>query len=266
MARVRRAFQTRAVGHAGTLDPFATGLLVVLLGRATRLARFVERQPKRYRADVTIGVATDTDDLTGTVIAQRDPGSWPDAAALGAALETLEGRQPQRPPAYSARKVEGKRAYAIARSGGEPVLESREVVVHSIRLLDWRPPVASIEAVVSTGTYIRAIARDLGTRLGTVAHCSALRREAIGPFAALGAVTPELLTGTEELLSPLALLDGMQRVELDPAGVAAIGHGRPVAAAAGTGGEAALVFDGRLIAVAEEHAGSWLPRVVLEAA
>lgn len=266
MARVRRAFNTRAVGHAGTLDPFATGLLVVLIGRATRLARFVERQAKRYRADVTIGVATDTDDSTGAVIAEKVPGAWPGASALSEALRSLEGTYPQQPPAYSARKVQGRRAYAIARAGGEPVLEPRDVTVHAIRLVDWTPPVASIEALVSAGTYVRSIARDLGERLGSVGHCSALRRESIGAFEAANAVTLDALTGSEPLLAPLALLGEMPRVELDVDGVAAVRHGRAVHADAATGAEAALVADGKLIAIAEGVDGWWHPRVVLEAA
>ena len=266
VARVRRAFNTRAVGHAGTLDPFATGLLVVLVGRATRLARFVERQAKRYRAEVTIGVATDTDDATGTVIAESAPSSWPDAATIREALRGLEGTYPQRPPAYSARKVEGKRAYAIARAGGSPVLEARDVTVHSMRLLEWTPPVASIEAVVSAGTYVRSIARDLGERLGSVAHCSALRRESIGPFEAAHAVTLDALTGSEALLPPLALLGGMPRIELDADGLSAVSHGRPVRAESAAVAEAALVAGDRLIAIAEGVDGWWQPRVVMEAA
>ena len=266
VARVRRAFNTRAVGHAGTLDPFATGLLVVLVGRATRLARFVERQLKRYRADVTIGVATDTDDSTGAVVAERAPAAWPDDAGVRQALHTLEGTYAQRPPAYSARKVEGRRAYAIARAGGEPVLEARNVTVHSIRLLEWSQPVATIEAIVSAGTYVRALARDLGERLGAVAHCSALRREAIGAFAAANAIALDALTGTEPLLSPLELLGDMPRVELDADGVVAVSHGRAVRAEVANGVEAALIADGRLIAIAESVDGWWHPRVVLEAA
>ena len=266
VARVRRAFNTRAVGHAGTLDPFATGLLLVLIGRATRLARFVERQVKRYRADVTLGVATDTDDSTGAVIAERTPSAWPDDAAFRAALRSLEGTYPQRPPAYSARKVDGQRAYAIARAGGEPVLEARDVTVHSIHLVAWTPPVATIEVVVSAGTYVRAIARDLGERLGSVGHCSALRREAIGAFEAAHAVPLDQLGGSEPLLSPLALLGEMPRVELDQEGVGAVIHGRAVRADVELGTEAALIADGRLIAIAEGIGGWWHPRVVLEAA
>lgn len=266
MARVRRAFGTRAVGHAGTLDPFATGLLVVLVGRATRLARFVERQAKRYRADVTLGVGTDTDDSTGTITAERALATWPDAARMQEALATLRGTYAQRPPAYSARKVEGKRAYAIARAGGEPVLASREVTVHEIRLLDWTPPVASLEAVVSAGTYVRAIARDLGERLGTVAHCSALRRESIGAFEAADAVTLDALSGSEALLPPIALLGGMTQVELDADAMDAVGHGRSLPTNGVAGVEAALMAEGRLIAVAERVDDRWQPRVVMEAA
>ena len=254
------------MGHAGTLDPFATGLLVVLLGRATRLARFVERLAKRYRADVIIGVGTDTDDSTGTITAERIPATWPDDARMREALATLQGTYAQRPPAYSARKVDGKRAYAIARAGGEPVLASREVTVHEIRLLDWTPPVASLEAVVSAGTYVRAIARDLGERLGTVAHCSALRRESIGAFEAANAVTLDGLSGSEALLPPIALLGAMPRVELDAEALAAVGHGRSLPANGVAGPEAALMAEGRLIAVAERVADRWQPRVVMEAA
>ena len=244
----------------------ATGLLVVLVGKATRLARFVERQVKRYRAEVTIGTATDTDDSTGAIIARQVPDAWPEAAVLSEALRSLQGTYPQRPPAYSARKVEGRRAYAIARAGGEPALEARDVTVHSIRLLEWSPPVATVEAVVSAGTYVRAIARDLGERLGAVAHCSALRREAIGAFEAASAIALEALTGGEELLSPLALLGNMPRIELDAEGVGAVSHGRAVRAEVAAARAAALVAGGKLIAIAEEVDGWWHPRVVLEAA
>ena len=254
------------MGHAGTLDPFATGLLVVLVGRATRLARFVERQPKRYRADVTLGTATDTDDRTGTPIREQVPSSWPAESEVQDALRTLQGTHPQAPPAYSARKVEGRRAYAIARAGGMPELESREVTVHSIDLIRWAPPVATIEAVVSAGTYVRAMARDLGERLGSAAHCSALRREAIGAFRADDALTLDQLAPDSPLLPPLALLGDMPRVELDAEELSAVTHGRAVPAAPDSGDEAALVSGDRLIAVAALHDGWWQPRVVLEAA
>lgn len=266
VARVRRVLGTRAVGHAGTLDPFATGLLVVLVGRATRLARFVERQRKRYRADVVLGTATDTDDATGTVIASRVPDPWPDAAAVEAALRSLTGTSLQRPPAYSARKVDGERAYTIARRGGAPALTPREVTVTSLELVEWAAPRATIDAVVSAGTYVRALARDLGERLGAVAHCAALRREAIGALTVTEAIPLDRLSRDVALRSPLDLLGDMPRVALDAGGAAAVAHGRPVPAAAGAAGEAALVTEGRLVAVAEAGDGWWQPRVVLEAA
>jgi len=266
VARVRRVLGSRAVGHAGTLDPFATGLLVVLVGRATRLARFVERQVKRYRADIAVGTATDTDDLTGAVTIDRTPAAWPDEARVRDALAALAGTYRQRPPAYSARKVEGRRAYAIARAGGTPELESREVTVRSIELVRWLPPVATIVAVVSAGTYIRALARDLGERLGSAAHCAALRREGIGALSVEDAWSLEALGAETRLLAPLALLGEMPRVALDEAQAAAVAHGRPVVGAGEPRGEAALVCDGRLVAVAEASDGMWQPRVVLEAA
>jgi tRNA pseudouridine55 synthase len=257
------------VGHAGTLDPFATGLLVVLVGGATRLARFVEREAKRYTADVTFGVATDTDDSTGAVIGERVPASWPDEAGIRVALQALEGTWLQRPPAYSARKVAGRRAYKIARAGGVPELEPREVTVSSIELMRWAPPVATLDTVVSAGTYVRAIARDLGERLGGVAHCSALRRVSIGSFRVDDAIPLERLAGPVPLIAPLALLGGMHRRELSEAEYRDTLHGRPVAVDAGEQGErgeAALVHEERLIAVAERVEEEWRPRVVLEAA
>lgn len=269
MARVRRALGIRAVGHAGTLDPFATGLLVVLVGGATRLARFVERQAKRYVADVTVGVATDTDDWTGAITGERAPVRWPDEAALRLALHALEGTYLQRPPAYSARKVAGRRAYKIARAGGVPELAAREVTVSSIELLRWVPPVATIDTVVSPGTYVRAIARDLGEGLGAMAHCSALRRVSIGPFRAEDAIPLEHLTGPVRLIPPLALLGGMHRRVLSASEYRDTLHGRPVAVGGGEEGEegeAALVYEGRLVAVAERVEAEWRPRVVLEAA
>lgn len=254
------------MGHAGTLDPFATGLLVVLVGRATRLARFVERQAKRYRADIAIGTATDTDDLTGAVTVDRTPAEWPDEARVRGAIAELAGTYLQRPPAYSARKVDGRRAYAIARAGGTPVLESREVTVRSIELVRWAPPVATIVAVVSAGTYIRALARDLGERLDSAAHCAALRREAIGALRVEDAVGLDAMSTGTPILAPLALLGEMPQVVLDDTQVADVAHGRSVPGTPGDVGEAALVSQGRLIAVAEAGAGSWHPRVVMEAA
>ena len=266
VARVRRALGTREVGHAGTLDPFATGLLVLLIGRATRLARFVERLPKGYRTVVRLGQATDTDDATGRVIIERPLDPWPSEPEVRTGLESLAGVQRQRPPAYSARRVEGRRGYELARAGVAVELPAREVTVYRVELIRYQPPLLEFSATVSAGTYIRALARDLGERLGTAAHCLELRREWIGPFlvnqatdlAAVGSGTP--------LLTPLRLVEGLQQVALAPGQAEQIGRGKTIPAESGRGGEAALVWQDRLVAVAERIGEQWQPRIVLEPA
>lgn len=269
MARVRKALGTRAVGHTGTLDPFATGLLVVLVGRATRLARFVEQQAKTYLATARLGVSTATDDGTGAVTATADPAVPPPPVAMvEAALAGFLGAQRQRPPAYSAKHVEGERSYRKARRGETVTLPEVDVTVEAITLVRYAWPELVFRATVSPGTYLRALGRDLGARLGTGAHLTALRREAIGalrveqalPLAALGPTTP--------LLPVLAVLGGMPEVAVTAEEAAAVGFGRAIA---GRGTEApeapvALTHQGRLIAIAAARAGRLAPTVVLEPA
>jgi tRNA pseudouridine55 synthase len=271
--RVRRAYGTRAVGHTGTLDPFATGLLVVLLGRATRLARFVEAQPKRYLAVARLGVTTETDDPTGAVTATHDIAALEEAAVRDALL-ALRGEGRQRPPVYSAKRVQGERSYDLARRGAAVELARVPVTVHDVALLSWRNPELRFRVTVSPGTYIRALARDLGERLGVGAHLSALRREAIGPLSVDDAVAVDALDQRPPLLPPVAVLSDMPRAALDATELAAVRHGRPVALPAGAaptggpegGGEVALVYDGRLVAVAALRSGTLHPIVVLEPA
>jgi tRNA pseudouridine55 synthase len=262
---VRRVLRERSVGHAGTLDPFATGLLVVLVGRATRLARYVERQAKGYLAEAVLGVATDTDDATGAVVRRPDQARpLPPEEEIRAALATLVGRYPQRPPAYSARRVAGERAYRLARRG-EPVdLPATEVTVHALEAVEWAAPVLRFRAVVSAGTYIRALARDLGERLGVGAHLAGLRREWIGPLRVEQAHRLETIDAGTPLLPPLDLVAHLPRVELGAEELEAVSHGRSVVRDFATG-EAALVREGRLVAVAEAIPAGWQPRVVLEA-
>jgi tRNA pseudouridine55 synthase len=187
VARVRKLFHTRAVGHTGTLDPFATGLLVLVLGAATRLARWAERRRKVYRATVRLGQTTTTDDLTGALVSERTPGEWPSLEAVGKALAALTGLQQQRPPAYSAKLIGGVRSYRLARRGGggrgaavEPAPVA--VTVHRLVLVEYRPPLVTLRAEVSPGTYLRAVGRDLGEALGTGAHLTELRREQVGSW------------------------------------------------------------------------------------
>ena len=268
VARVRHLLHTREVGHAGTLDPFATGLLVVLTGRATRLARFAERQPKAYRATARLGVSTATDDLTGDVTGGGfGEAGVPTGSVVERALASMVGRQLQRPPAFSAKRVGGVRSYRRARRGEQVELASVEVEILAIELLDCTPPLVTFRTVVSPGTYVRAIARDLGERLGCGAHLTALRREAIGTIRVEEAVPLERL-GPSALRPPLEAVRHLRRVVADEAAARAIGFGQqPMLPASGDDGLVAAVDQaGRLLAVGEMTAGRFAPQVVLEAA
>jgi tRNA pseudouridine55 synthase len=266
VAVVRRQVGTRAVGHAGTLDPFATGLLVVLVGRATRLARFVESEAKDYEAVIRFGTATDTDDGTGEVIATAPPGEWPTRDEVAGALAAMCGTQAQRPPVYSAKHVGGARSYALARAGRAVELAPVPVTIHDAVLREWTPPDCTVTARVGKGTYLRAMARDLGEALGIPAHCAELRRTTIGPFRVADAIAPGDAQPAA-LRSAAEMVRHLPQVVLDPAGCREIGFGRAVARESGTVGPAALVAeDGRLVAVAEATERGWQPVVVLEPA
>ncbi len=263
--RVRQAVASRAVGHTGTLDPFATGLLVMMVGRATRLARFVEAQPKTYVATARLGTRTDSDDLTGTVIGEvRADVAIPESELRGA-LEGFLGHQQQRPPAYSAKRIQGNRSYLLARLGRTVEPRAIRVTVHQIELVSYRPPEVTFRAVVSAGTYLRAIARDLGERVGVGAHLVALRREAIGGLRVEAAVP--LREVTVEALRPVRTVLGHLPVrELDEAGRIAVSHGRPLPAEGVPEGDVALVAGEELVAVARAGDGWLRPSVVLGSA
>ncbi|MBA3341970.1 MAG: tRNA pseudouridine(55) synthase TruB [Gemmatimonadaceae bacterium] len=176
---VRRIYGERSIGHLGTLDPFATGLLVLLLGRATRLATFIVTEPKVYEATIRLGVETDTDDCTGAVIREAEA---PARAAIDRAIADLTGRISQVPPAYSAKCVDGTRAYDAARRGQPIDLEPVSVEVHEWRVLADRGRELDVRIECGTGTYVRALARDLGRQTGSAAHLSSLRRVRSGNF------------------------------------------------------------------------------------
>lgn len=260
--RVRRALRVRSAGHTGTLDPFATGLLVVLLGRATRLARFVEAQAKTYHAVARLGVSTDTDDRTGTVLEEHSLERL-DAAAVRRALEGFLGPGRQRPPAYSAKHVDGERSYRLARRG-EPVAPAEvPVTVLAVEWLRWTPPELEFRITASAGTYIRAVARDLGAALGVGGHLRALRREAIGGLRVEDAVPLEAL-GPESVRSPASVLGHLPAVTLDAVGRGHAVHGRPVPEDAGAPGALARLMAGEeLVAVARRESEGWQPVVVL---
>jgi tRNA pseudouridine55 synthase len=265
--RVRRALKTRAAGHTGTLDPFASGLLVVLVGGATRLARFVEGQPKRYLATARLGIQTATDDLTGEIVARFPNSESVPEVRVREELATFLGQHPQRPPAFSAKWVAGERSYRKARRGEPVELAEVPVMVHDIELVDYSPPDLRFRAVVGSGTYIRALARDLGHQLGVGAHLTALRREAIGSLVVEDAVPLEQL-GPAAVLSPQSVLRDLPSVDLDETARNAVVHGRAVRDSGevgkrGSGEAVALLQSGELLGVARTE-DSWLrPTVVL---
>jgi tRNA pseudouridine55 synthase len=264
--RVRRMLGIRAAGHTGTLDPFATGLLIVLVGRATRLARFVEVQPKTYLATARLGIRTDTDDLTGQVIGTAQPTGMVSPSRLSDALAGFSGTYLQRPPQYSAKHVAGERSHQKARRGEMVELADVSVTVHRIELIEYRPPDLTFRAEVSAGTYIRAIARDLGDLLAVGAHLTRLRREAIGSLRVEDAVTLDELTPAA-LLPPADVLRNLPTVHLDEAARQAVVHGRAVVdgrtAGQGGGGAVALMSGGELVAIARPEDGWLHPAVVL---
>ena len=259
VARVRRALGGPRAGHTGTLDPFATGLLVVALGRATRLIRFMPSEPKVYRATITFGAATDTDDSTGRATAH---GSAPDESAVRAAIPRLTGRLEQQPPAFSARHVDGRRAYEIAREGGTPQLSPTTVTVDEWQVHSFEDGRLDATITCSSGTYIRALARDLGRFCGTVAHLSALRRTRIGPFDVADAVTLDD-AGHAHVRPSTEALVGMARQVVADDDVERLSHGRPVTAREGGANVALVDQAGELIAIGEREGEWWQPRVVI---
>jgi tRNA pseudouridine55 synthase len=252
------------VGHAGTLDPFASGVLVVCVGSATRLADDVADADKQYIAQVSFGATSTTDDLEGEITPTGSPPPAP--ADLQRAASALVGRIQQTPPAYSAVHVAGQRAYKLARAGKPVELTARSVEVHAIELLEFAGSTARLRIDCGKGVYIRALARDLGRALGCGAYCSALTRTRIGHFTLDAAVnlndlSPQNLP-THLLPARLAVAD-WPHVELGAALVAELQLGRPIPAPApldGGSGVAAVDAAGRLIALCDFDMGTSLLR------
>lgn len=201
----RRAYGERSIGHLGTLDPFATGLLLMLIGRATRLATFIETEPKVYKARIRFGTETDTDDATGVVMRSAP---FPDLRAVDEAILSLTGELMQVPPAYSAKSVDGTRAYDAARSGHPIDLPAVPVTVHEW-IVQGRDD-DSIDATITCGggTYVRALARDLGRMTGSAAHLEALRRIRCGEFDVSDAASLEDLRNAPPPLRKLTIVAG----------------------------------------------------------
>ncbi|MBA3317357.1 MAG: tRNA pseudouridine(55) synthase TruB [Gemmatimonadales bacterium] len=234
------------------------------MGRATRLARFVGPQPKTYLATARLGARTDTDDLTGALVEESAVDGLSEEQVF-AALASFAGEQRQRAPAYSAKHIGGERSHRLARRGLAVEPPEASVTVHRIEPVGWVSPALTFRATVSAGTYLRSIARDLGTRLGVGGHLTALRREAIGGLRVEDAVTLDRVT-RDSLLPVLQVLRHLPAVELDPEARAAVLHGRAVAdgeAAGRSGGVVALLQGSELVAVARAEDGWLKPTVVL---
>ena len=215
--RVQRLVKPHKVGHAGTLDPLATGVLVVAIGPATRLIEYVQRLPKTYQATFLLGRTSDTEDVEGDVV--ELPGAYiPTEEQLNAALPQFVGTIQQRPPAYSALKVEGQRAYQLARRGAAVELAARPVEIFSLEILRYAYPELELLVRCGSGTYVRSLGRDLAQSLGTGAVMSALRRLAIGPFDTASAVAVAELSLDliqQRLQPPLLALGELPHVEVN---------------------------------------------------
>ncbi len=270
VARVRRIAGTRRVGHGGTLDPMATGVLIIGVGRATRLLTYVIGTGKAYAATIRLGQSTITDDAEGEVVATVPAGHLTDEQ-IRAGLAQLTGEIDQVPSAVSAIKINGRRSYARVRAGEEVALASRRVTVSRLDLLAVRrgvPEVVDLDVDVacSSGTYVRALARDLGTGLGVGGHLTALRRTAVGPFQASEAVTlEELALAPAERLMSVAEAAGrlLPRRDASPAEVRVLAHGGPLAAQGIDGPYAVFDPAGEVVAVVRERGGRTKAEVVL---
>jgi tRNA pseudouridine55 synthase len=239
---------------------------VVLVGRATRLARFLDDRPKVYRATVRLGQGSDTDDATGVLGSRVADRAFPPDQVRDA-LGGFVGTYAQRPPVYSAKKVDGERAYAMAREGKDVTLAPVAVTVHSAELLGMAGNDAEIRVSVSGGTYVRALARDLGERLGVPAHCAALRREAIGGFRVEDAVALDAVTRETPLLAPTRVVAHLPGFEATPAEVAALRHGRRIPRSGLRDAPALSALSaGALVAVGHAVGDAFQPDVVLEGA
>jgi tRNA pseudouridine55 synthase len=267
---VRKVAGTRKVGHAGTLDPFASGLLLVLLGAATRLSEYLMGLEKEYDATVRLGVETATQDLEGVVVAERSGWDRVGPQELEDALQGLRGRIRQVPPMYSAKKVRGEAAHRRARRGEEVTLDPVEVDVHELEVLALSLPEVRLRVRCSSGTYIRGLARDLGRSLEVGGHLTSLRRTSVGSFSVSSASSLEALAApgaiSSSLVSPADALTHLPPVEVDSDEAARIRQGQFLDLQGNGVSEdtpVRVLFGGELVAVATREGTRLRPRKVL---
>ena len=266
---IRRLFEAQKAGHAGTLDPLATGILPIALGEATKTVPFAVDGEKAYRFTVRFGAETDTDDAEGQVV--RTTAFLPTLEDIENVLPDFTGEISQVPPAFSAIKVDGERAYDLARSGEQVVLEPRWIVVDDLRLIDMPDAATAVlEAECGKGTYVRALARDIGRALGSAAHVIALRRTRVGPFDEAASVQLSALQEAAEAgdigqyLQPVeAALDDLPGLSVGPNDAASLARGQAVLVrgrdAPVMSGAAYAHFKGRILAIGELEKGAFRP-------
>jgi tRNA pseudouridine55 synthase len=276
IARIKRLSGERHAGHAGTLDPDATGVLPVCLGRGTRIVEFLMDTTKTYRAEVELGITTDTYDASGRITGCSDS-SKIDRSQMESALAAFRGNIRQVPPMYSAVKHRGQPLYKLARAGIEVELKSRPVKIHRLELTEWQPPAATLEIECSKGTYIRSLAHDLGQSLGCGAHLKGLVRTRCGTFDIDKAVSmPQLEEAFrygywEHFVYPIdSVLLHLNAIVVDDTGKEAIQNGSPLPVEYENGGARqeycrAYSQDGRFLAILRRvpDKGVWHPKIVL---
>ena len=268
---IRRGTNIRRAGHTGTLDPRASGVLVVLIGPAVRLSEYVSASDKRYQATIRLGSSTDTFDAEGRITSSASVDSITEEQ-FEEILEQYVGEIEQVPPPYSAIKIGGRKAYEMAREGEEVNLEPRVIQVYSLELLEWDPPEAVVDVFCSSGTYVRSLANDLGNALGVGAHLVGLRRTKSGRFTLRDAVPLRRLQEAfvagdwyKHLIPAAEALADWPMVELDGDQVELVRHGHRVQADSGSKGWARGVSEqGDLVALLEvdEESNEWQPRKV----
>ena len=269
---VRKGTNIRRAGHTGTLDPRASGVLVILIGPAVRLSEYVSASDKRYQAVVRLGATTDTYDADGRVLS-TSPVDKITESQFETALEEFVGEIEQVPPPYSAIKIKGRKAYEMAREGEEVDMQPRKIHVYSLELLEWAPPEAVIDVYCSSGTYVRSLAHDMGEKLGCGAHLIGLRRTKSGRFTLRDAVPLRKLRDAFEdgswyqyLIPAAEALSDWPSIELDQDQVDAIRHGHRIQNVDGLQAEMArgISEQGELVALLEfvPEANEWQPKKV----
>lgn len=275
VAQVRKAAGTRRVGHAGTLDPFASGLLLVLLGTATRLSEYLLGLDKAYVATARLGMETTTCDPEGEVLGENEAWRGLGHPEVEAALASFQGEITQEPPAFSSKKIRGEAAHRRARRGEVVEMKEVGVTVHHIQLLDLHPPAVTFGLRCSSGTYIRALGRDLGRKLGVGAYLTDLRRTGIGGFSVEDAVTLSQVQDDtrwrERLLSPAQAVSHLPAISVGPEDAGRLRHGQDISSSMATmttpepGNRVRVLMDGELVAIGMHVEDRLKPRKVFGA-